>query len=75
MGEQDDPVVADEVVEPDLASRGLGFEVGGNGAKAEAVVAVSTCSPAQSIAVSKTPSKSLQDVGGKPLTARVCQSL
>ena len=29
MGEQDRPLVADQVVKPDLAVRGFGFEVGG----------------------------------------------
>ena len=33
VGEEDDPVVANEVVEVDLALGGLGLEVGGNGAE------------------------------------------
>lgn len=36
MGEQDDPIVADEVVEGDGASRGLSLEVGGRRAETEA---------------------------------------
>lgn len=35
VGEEDDPVVADEVVEVDVAAGGLGLEVGGDGAEAE----------------------------------------
>lgn len=35
MGEEDDPVVADEFVEVDWAVGRFGFEIGGSGAKAE----------------------------------------
>lgn len=35
VGEEDDPVVTDELVEVDGASGGLGLEVGGNGTQAE----------------------------------------
>lgn len=37
MGEEDNPVVTDEVVELDGALGGLGLEVGGDGTKTEAV--------------------------------------
>lgn len=37
MGEEDDPVVTDEFVEVDGTAGGVGLEVGGDGAKAEAV--------------------------------------
>ena len=36
MGEEDDPFVADELVEVDGAGGGFGLEVGGNGSQAEA---------------------------------------
>lgn len=36
MGEKDDPVVADELVEIDVAGGGLSLEIGGNGAKSKA---------------------------------------
>ena len=36
MGEENDPVVANELVEVDFAVSGLGGEVGGDGAEAEA---------------------------------------
>lgn len=35
MGEEDDPVVADKLVEVDGAVGRFGFEIGGSGAKAE----------------------------------------
>lgn len=35
MGEEDNPVVADEFVEVDGAFGRFGFEIGGSGAKAE----------------------------------------
>lgn len=37
MGEKDDPVVADELVEIDVASGGLGLEVGSDASEAEAI--------------------------------------
>lgn len=37
VAEEDDPVVADELVEVDRAFRRFGLEVGGNGAQTEAV--------------------------------------
>ena len=36
VGEEDHPLVADELVEVDVAGGGLGLEVGGDGAQAEA---------------------------------------
>lgn len=36
VGEEDDPVVTDELVEVDVTGGGLGLEVGGDGAQAEA---------------------------------------
>lgn len=38
VGEEDDPVVADELVEVDGTLGGFGLEVGGDGAQAETVV-------------------------------------
>lgn len=35
MGEEDDPVVTDELVEVDLSAGGLSVEVGGDGAETE----------------------------------------
>lgn len=37
MGEEDDPVVTDELVEVDLSVGGLSIEVGGDGAETETV--------------------------------------
>jgi len=41
MAEQDHPLVADELMEVDLACRGLRLKIGRNAAEAEAEVAVS----------------------------------
>jgi len=43
MREQDDPVVADELVEVDGALGGLGLEVGGLAAQAERLWSVAHC--------------------------------
>jgi hypothetical protein len=40
VGEQDDPVVADELMEVNRAGGGVGLEVGRSGAEAEAVEAM-----------------------------------
>lgn len=41
MGEEDNPFVADELVEVDWAGGGLGLEVGSNGSETETIREVS----------------------------------